>query len=205
MIPSRGKKTHNRWRIYHRQCRCCISGRKYQAKKRTGTNEQRVSKIRGRRLVIHQWKIRPSCHRAAGINKLRKSGEELEELELDLDPIAKTAKHPSSSPIRLVFASHHSYTYYSKKKSPSFVFRLRRKESEIRREILLKSSTNLEEFRSKRYYHRSSPITCQYYETIFNAMWNFLRIVNLLHRIIISDRCSVSKIYQNFGRNVPAD
>lgn len=124
MIPSRGKKTHNRWRIYHRQCRCCISGRKYQAKKRTGTNEQRVSKIRGQRLVIHQWKIRPSCHRAAGINKLRKSGEELEELELDLDPIAKTAKHPSSSPtIRLVFASHHSYTYYSKKKSPSFVFR----------------------------------------------------------------------------------
>lgn len=36
--------------------------------------------------MIHQWKIRPSCHRAAGINKLRKSGEELEELELDLDP-----------------------------------------------------------------------------------------------------------------------
>lgn len=113
-------------------------GRKYEE-----NWDERVSKIRGRRPVIHQWKIRPSCHRAAGINKLRKSGVELEELELDLDPIAESRKLPNSHPllVSLHLASFSrpssplllpsSHIYYSKKKSPSFVFYdISRKESD---------------------------------------------------------------------------
>lgn len=95
-------------------------------RRRRELGRELVSKIRGRRPVIHQWKIRPSCHRAAGINKLRKSGEELEELELDLDPIAQSRELPNSHPRvthRLVFAPipspppplfHHSILLFQK-------------------------------------------------------------------------------------------
>ena len=68
-------------------------------KRRTGTRESRNSA--GGASVIHQWKIRPSCHRAAGINKLRKIWRgELEELENSTSTRATIAKQTSSSSSR---------------------------------------------------------------------------------------------------------
>ena len=82
-------------RIYHRRCRCCIPLVDIK-KRRTGTRESRNSANGAS--VIHQWKIRPSCHCAAGINKLRKIRRgELEEPENSTSTRATIAKQTSSS------------------------------------------------------------------------------------------------------------
>lgn len=59
--------------------------------------------------MIHQWKIRPSCHTATGINKLSKSGEELE--ELDLDPIVES-RRPARFHRHSILSSRRFFNYF---------------------------------------------------------------------------------------------